>query len=195
MKHTTNSLVSMKRHGVNEETLVARIIAGEEKSLRLFYHMFYRSLRTYIGKKIANEQDAEEVLQDTLLASLEALRNFSFRSSLFTFLCSIANHKVIDFYRKKKIRHLVFSACSDIEPLISTLFGPEEALDEELLRRSIREAFGRITPIYQTMLTLKYVHGYSVGEIAQKLSISFKSAESKLFRARRAFVLAYQTAV
>lgn len=171
--------------------MVSQILQGDEKALRYFYKVYQPRLLTFIRNKIANEKDAEEILQDVLLAAIEALRDFSFRSSLFTFICSIAHHKVVDFYRRKKIKDVVFSRLPDVEPLVSTFFGPEESLDEVLLKEKIRETFDNIAPKYRTILKLKYIYGFSVFEIAKKLSISFKSAESQLFRARRAFVVAY----
>lgn len=175
----------------NEKKLVEQIVAGNEKALRSFYRYFKPRLLSYIKNKIADEDDAEEIMQDTLLATVEKLRDFSFRCRLFTFICSIANYKVIDFYRKKKIKRIVFSRFAEIEPLISTLFTPEEELDEQLLREKIRQTFEKIAPKYSRILKLKYVYGFSVKEIAVRLSISFKSAESSLFRARRAFAQAY----
>lgn len=176
---------------MDDKKIVFQILAGNKRALRYFYNAYKPRLYSFIKSKIADEADAEEILQDTLLATIEALRDFSFRSRLFTFIFSIANHKVIDFYRRKKIKTVVFSRLPDVEPLVSTLFGPEESLDEELLKQKIKLAFGSITPKYRQILKLKYIYGFSVTEIAEKLSISFKSAESQLFRARQAFALAY----
>lgn len=177
---------------IDEKKIVASILRGDEKALKIFYNHFYPRLSSYIKNKIGDENDAEEILQDTFLATLEGLRDFSFRSALFTYICGITNHKVIDYYRKKKIKNIVFSRIPDVEPLISTILGPESALDDELLRQKIKVTFKMITPKYSIILKLKYVYGYSVGEIARKLAISFKSAESQLFRARRAFEIAYR---
>lgn len=174
-----------------ERDIVNKILKGEEKALREFYRHYYSKLSCFIKNKIADEKDAEEILQDSLFAVLEGLRDFSFRSSLSTFIYSIAKYKVIDYYRKKKIKNIVFSKIPEIEPLISTFFGPPDELDMELLREKISDTFKKLTPRYEKILKLKYIYGYSVSEIAQKMSISFKSAESSLFRARRAFVEAY----
>lgn len=181
----------MYQNKLNEKEIVEGILSGQEKQLRRFIRHFERPLTTFIGKRVGHQADLEEILQDTMLATIEGLRDFSFRSSLFTFICSIANHKVIDYYRKKKIKNIVFSRINDVEPLISTLLGPEDALDEEMLRQKIADTFRKIAPGSRKILKLKYVYGYSVIEIAGKLSISFKSAESQLFRARRAFAVAY----
>jgi len=130
-------------------------------------------------------------LHDALFGFLEAIRDFTGASKLKTFLYAIASHKVIDWYRKKKIRHVVFSAVPQLESLIAPLFGPEEALDASFLREKIYTTLGQLLPMYKKVLLLKYVDDFSVTEIAGKLAISFKSAESQLFRARRAFVEAF----
>jgi RNA polymerase sigma-70 factor (ECF subfamily) len=174
-----------------DRDLIQGILTSDEKSLRQFYITYKPRLFAYIKRKIGRDEDAEEILQDTLMAVIEALRDFAYQSSLYTFICSIANHKVIDFYRKKKIKNILFSQLPEIEPLLSTLCGPEEKLNEELLKAKIKETFAKISPRYHRILSLKYIYGYSVAEIAQKLSISFKSAESQLFRARKAFTANY----
>ncbi|KKS97887.1 MAG: RNA polymerase, sigma-24 subunit, ECF subfamily, RNA polymerase sigma-70 factor, ECF subfamily [Candidatus Gottesmanbacteria bacterium GW2011_GWA2_43_14] len=174
-----------------ERKIVYQILRGDEAALTSFYKKYHPSLYTYISKKINTKEDIEEILQDSLLATIEALRDFSFKCSLFTFVCSIANHKIIDFYRRKKIQKIVFSKFEGFEPLLSTIFGPEEILDEEILKQRIKQTFRKLTPTYQVILKLKYVYGYSVEEIAEKLSITFKSAESQLFRARKAFASYY----
>lgn len=192
--YNTTNRAQMKMPQLQEKEIVSQILRGDETTLRKFYDIFHTPLARFIKRKIADEQDGQEILQDTLLATIEGLRDFSFRSRLFTYMCSIANHKIIDFYRKKKIKHVVFSKMADVEFLLSTLLGPEDALNEEILRVKIKTTFARIAPMYGDILKFKYVYGYSVGEIAQKLSISFKSAESQLFRARKAFVAAYVVA-
>jgi RNA polymerase sigma-70 factor, ECF subfamily len=176
---------------MDDKKLVAAILQGNEKTLRLFYLHFAPRIASFIHMKVADPKDAEEILQDVLLASIEALRDFSFRSTLFTFVCSIANHKVIDYYRRKKIKKVVFSQIPEAESLFSTLLGPESNFDEQVLREKIKKTFEKLTPQYRYILKMKYIYGYTVEEIAKKLSISFKSAESQLFRARKAFVFNY----
>jgi len=182
---------SATKNTMEERKIVEKILSGDEKSLRFFYRHFAPPLFSYVKGKVAADEDAEEIVQDTFLSAVEGFRDFAFRCRLFTYLCSIANHKIIDFYRKKKLKSVFFSHLSDFEPLVSTLLGPEERLDEEFLREKIRQTFERLSPRYQQILKLKYIDGFSVSEIAAKLSLSFKSAESCLFRARKAFIAAY----
>jgi RNA polymerase sigma-70 factor (ECF subfamily) len=174
-----------------DRTMVLGIINGSEKSLNLFYRKFHPSLRGFLSKKVSNNQDMEEILQDVMLASIDALRNFSFKCSLFTYLCSIANHKTIDYYRKKRLKNIVFSKMGDIESIFKDIVSPENTFDEAVLKDKIKATFAKIHPRQTLILKLKYIQGYSVSEIARKLNISYKSTESQLFRARQAFATQY----
>ncbi len=176
---------------MNDSELIKKILARDRNALSVFYRTYTPSLRRFIKNKINNPDDVEEVLQDALYGFLEAIRDFIGASKLKTFLYAIASHKVIDWYRRKKIRHVVFSAVPQLESFVTTLLGPEEELDASLLREKIYKALGRLLPMYKSVLVLKYADDFSVADIAKKLTISFKSAESQLFRARKAFVEAF----
>lgn len=173
---------------MNDTELVAKILARDRHALSLFYRTHAPKLRQFIRRKVSNTEDAEEVLQDVLYAFLEAIRDFTGSSRLTTFLYAIASHKVIDYYRRKKLRHVVFSAVPQLESVVTPLLGPEEELDATMLREKIKRVLGSLLPLHRQVLILKYAEGFAVADIAKRLAISFKSAESQLFRARKAFV-------
>ena len=175
----------------SEKELVEEILSGSEKSLRIFYAEYNPKLTNFIRLRVSNEKDVEELVQDTFIAVLEAFRDFTHRSSIYTFLCAIAKRKVIDFYRKKKLKRIIFSQIPPIDPLLAILPPPEDKLNEKLLSKKIEKTLNVLPPQYRRLLQLKYIEGWSVTKIAREMTISFKSAESKLFRARQAFVMAY----
>ncbi len=174
-----------------DKKLVAEILSGSEKALREFYQTYSLKLFNYIFRKVQKEQDCQELLQDTLFVSLEAMRDYAGKSSLSTFLCAIANHKVIDFYRKKKLKQMLFSQMPNLGDLVSELLSPEERFSKTELKEKIKICFCQLPERYQTILKLKYVEGLTVVQIAQDLKESAKSVESALFRARKAFARAY----
>jgi len=180
-----------KRNDLEIE-LVDGILRGDERALTEFYKKFASRIYSYIRARVDNISDSEEILQDTLLATIEALRDYSGRSSLSTYIYGIANHKVIDYYRKKKIVQVFFSRIPEIGEFFSSLLGPEEEYDEKILQESIEEVFLRLKPSYKIILILKYVNGMSIKEISEKLSETVKMVESRLFRARKAFMKIYQ---
>lgn len=171
--------------------LIKGLLQGKEKYLRIFYKQYFLRLKNFITQRVSDPQDAEEILQDVLLDGLDALRDFSGSSTLYTYLCAIAKYKTIDYYRKKKLRRIVFSKIPAVEKLFTLATTPEDKLDEKITQEKVQEILRQLRPKYRKALQLKYLSGFSVKQIAEKMGISFKSAESILFRARREFALVY----
>ena len=171
-----------------ERQLIERLLSRDETAFTVFYQRFAPKLAAFINRKIGDDKDAEEILQDTLFAFLDKVRDLTGKSSLSTYLCAIANHKIIDYYRKRKLKQVVFSQFPEgVVELLATVVGADKQLDEQFLKEKIERVFARIHPHYRTLLLLKYRDGFDVVEIAGKLACSFKSVESSLFRARQAF--------
>ncbi|KKU88054.1 hypothetical protein A3A64_04680 [Candidatus Gottesmanbacteria bacterium RIFCSPLOWO2_01_FULL_48_11] len=173
---------------MDDGNLIQKILTRDRRALAAFYRTYQPKLSRFIRGKINNPEDCDEILQDTLYAFLEAIRDFHGKSNIQTFLFAICQHKVIDFYRRRRLKHFVFSQVPQLETLISPLLNPEQEFDVTLLKEKIARVFAGLLPQYRQILKLKYVEDRSVSDIARKLAISFKSAESQLFRARKAFV-------
>ncbi len=174
-----------------DRLLIDQILDRDKRALHIFYHTFEPKLSRRIRTKITNPTDAEEVLQDTLFAFLESIRDYTGKSSMETFLFAICNHKIIDYYRRKKVFHMVFSKTPNLEALVSPILNPEEIIDTIFVKEKIKNVLSRMIPQYRNILSLRYFESLSVAEISQRLTTTLKSVESQLFRARKAFVEAF----
>lgn len=176
---------------MQEEKLIKQILSGSKKAKKEFYQRYKKRLLNYIKIKAPNKQDAEEILQDTFMSAFLSLPNFKGDSSLSTWLCSIARHEIADFYRKKRIKTIVFSRLPFLENLVSKALGPELKYKEKQIKEKISKSFGSLKEEYTQILKLKYIQQKSVKEIAKILGKSFKATESLLYRARMAFQREY----
>jgi RNA polymerase sigma-70 factor (ECF subfamily) len=177
---------------MNEQQVAKRLLEGDTEAFSMFYRAHEAALRRFFYRKVSDREQAEELVQDSFIGFFESLRDFRGQCSMKTFLYTIANHKVIDHYRKKKLRHLLFSQAPFIGNLLSTIGNPEELFERGRIADNIRYVFALLLPVHRRVLQLKYVEGKSVSEIARLLTITIKSAESHLFRARKAFINAYE---
>jgi RNA polymerase sigma-70 factor (ECF subfamily) len=175
-----------------ERELVLGLLHGSQKALRRFYKEYNPRLKGFIQKRVGLKEDVEEILHDTLLSALDSLALFSAKSSLFSWLCGIARHEIADFYRKQKIKTIVFSRLWFIEGFVSKALEPDAKLMRKEYEGQVKQALEMLLPHYREILELKYMDGLSVKQIAQKLGMSFKACESALGRARRAFEVAYE---
>ncbi|HNP89399.1 MAG TPA: sigma-70 family RNA polymerase sigma factor [Candidatus Woesebacteria bacterium] len=144
-------------------------------------------LKQYIAKRVRQPEEAEEIFQDVLVDTVDSLPLFRGESALFTFICGIANHTIVDYYRKKKLKTLLFSRFPFLEEVASQALGPDEKLEKEELRKEVKIVLAALSEGYREVLRLKYIDGMTVNQIAKKFNTSFKSVESKLSRARSSF--------
>lgn len=178
---------------LEEKELLEKIIKKDEKALLRVYKKYHPLIFKYVKSQITNYQTAEELTQDIFLDFIEALRDFRFQSSLKTFIFSIARHKVIDQIRKKKIKSILFSHLpSFIVEGLKVIFIDEE-IDKKELMEKISNIIDSLPNDYRLILRLKYIEGVKIREIAGKLKMNFKAAESLLFRARKSFIKVYNS--
>lgn len=173
-----------------DQKILKRLLNKDEKALREFYDIHRIPLTQYLMRTLSI-QDAEEVLQDAFIAFVESLRNFQGRSSLKTFLYSIAKRKAIDKLRRKKFKRVLFSYFPDyvVDSLAKVFL--KDTLDKKHLAQKIERVLEDLPNEYAQVLRLKYIEGYKVTDIAVKIQLSFKATESLLFRARKAFIKVY----
>lgn len=177
---------------MSEKEVITGILNNDEKALRLFYNQNHQKLYRFVHRQIQDTCLVEEIVQDVFLDFIERLRFFRGNSSIKTFLFSIARHKIIDCFRKKKIKNILFSTIPSfiLEKLTPVFFNDE--IEKQDMVNKINHTFKAIPNDYRIVLRLKYIEDEQVSEIAKQLSISFKAAESMLFRARKAFIKAYK---
>jgi len=152
-----------------------------------FYKKYHKRIRYFVAKRIDDEGVADELVNDIMLAGINSRSNFSGRSSEFSWLCSIAKHKVIDYYRKKKIKTILFSVSPFFEDIADQALGPERDSLKNELKNEIKKTFKEVGEGYGKVLRLKYIEGFKVKQIAKRLKMSAKAVESRLFRAKSEF--------
>lgn len=166
---------------------------NRKDTAREIYQKYQARLRKFISNKVGSEQDIEEILQESLIAAVDCLPLYSGKSTLFTWICGIARHEIADYYRKKKIKTFLFSHLPWLEELAHDALGPEQIFMRRELEEKVKKTLSRLSEGYAEVLRLKYYQGLSVEQIAIKLNETVKGVESKLFRARQAFIKVYTT--
>jgi RNA polymerase sigma-70 factor (ECF subfamily) len=155
--------------------------------MKEFDKKYRRSIKKFVSQKIEDEGLVEEITNDVLWSAWESRENFNHKCEEFSWICSIAKHKIIDYYRKKKIKQVLFSNNPIYEEIADKALTPErDALKNELLEE-IKDTFAELNEGYGKLLRLKYVDGLKIKEISKMLKISLKAVESRLSRAKKQF--------
>ncbi|MFA6184672.1 MAG: sigma-70 family RNA polymerase sigma factor [Candidatus Shapirobacteria bacterium] len=152
-----------------------------------FYKKYYLGVKKFVSQKIDDEGVIEELTNDIMMAAMMCRSNFKGDCNEFSWICSIAKHKIIDYYRKKKLKTILFSFSPEFEEIADKALTPERDVLKNELKEEIKKTLAEISKGYKDILRLKYIEGMKINEIAINLKLTGKAVESKLIRAKKKF--------
>jgi RNA polymerase sigma-70 factor (TIGR02960 family) len=192
---------------VTEQTL-ARARAGDEDAFRELTDPYRRELQLHVYRIVGSAQDAEDLLQETLLAAWRGLERYEGRASVRTWLHRIATNRALDALRASRRRPEDRQRITEapeptrhaepiwLEPFPDVLLDgiPDDAPGPDA-RYEAREAttlafvagLQHLPPQQRAVLVLRDVLGYRAAEAAEMLETSEAAVNSLLRRARAAF--------
>jgi RNA polymerase sigma-70 factor (ECF subfamily) len=187
--------------------LIARARTGDNEAFTELTEPYSRELRVHCYRMLGSLQDAEDVLQETLLAAWQGLGEFEERASLRTWLYRIATNRCLNALRSATRRAAREWDIPQVEPPEPTRLGEVvwlEPYPDTLLENAIKESLGpearyarteaislafitalQVLPARQrAVLILGEVLGYRANEVADMLDSTVDSVNSALKRAR-----------
>lgn len=142
-------------------------------------------------KMLADEQDAEDVLQNTFMKALQSIKNFEGRSSLSTWLYRIAVNEALMALRRHKP---TISVAMDYEDDEDELQHPAQFTDwcclpeEDLLsaesKKHLDVAIRRLPEKLRVVFILRDIEGLSIRETSEALDLTETAIKTRLLRAR-----------
>lgn len=187
--------------------LISRAQAGDEDAFRALTEPHRRELLVHCYRMLGSLQDAEDALQDTLLAAWRGLADFGGRASMRTWLYRIATNRCLNALRTTKRRPAKawdvpgmsapeptrLGEATWLEPFPETLLegahdlplGPEARYEQtESISLAFVAALQVLPPLQLAVLVLRDVLGFPATEVAGMLDRSLESVTSALKRAR-----------
>lgn len=179
-----------------DRDLVDRLLAGDDRAFRQFFDTYFPRLYRFALARVSYDEDAaEEIVQSALSKVVTRLGTYRGEAALFTWLATFCRREIGEWMRRQarqpdpvgliedtpEIQAALESLTSVDEP------GPHERYRRRELSRAVQVTLDHLAPRYGDALEWKYIQGRSVKEIAARLEISPKAAESLLTRARIAF--------
>ncbi len=174
--------------------LIENILSGDAQSVIDFYNFYAPKILRYLSRQLPREEDAQEILNDVFLEAVDSLPLLRKHTNVSAWLYKIAHNKIVDFYRKKKIKSFLFSQVPYLELVAEEINQPEFQLEKNKIRDKIEASLCRLSLNYQQILRMHYEEDIPVKNIAISLNLSFKATESLLYRARQSFIKAYERA-
>ena len=173
---TTEKIVSWESH------LVRRAIAGETVAFELLADMHRATLYSLAMRMLRNSEDANDVVQETLVKGFRAIRDFNPDRPLRPWLCRICSNCCIDAVRNRK------HSATSLEPHEYALTDDSQDLEEQAsgnFRSSVvRDAVSNLPKKYRDIIMMRHFNHMDVNEIAIALNKPEGTIKSWLFRAR-----------
>lgn len=173
-----------------------RILRGDQVSFRRLFDDYFPRLYRFSMARLHGDREASgEVVQQTFCRAIEHLDSYRGEAALYTWFCQICANLIIDHYRRqsREDRRVVFIEDNpEVQAILNALTLPsDEGGEAELIRRDVtrlvQATLDHLPEKYGDILEWKYLDEMSVADIAERLSLSAKAAESLLARARFAF--------
>ena len=184
----------------SDAELVRRMLSGDEDAFERFFNAAYPAIYRFALARLDFDHDtAGEIAQATVCRAIQNLVSFRGEAALLTWVCTICRNELYA-YGKRHGRTQVALVEDDPEvraALESLRASSAESLDAALDRSKVaslvRRALDHLPPRYADALEWKYIDEIPVQELAVRLGIGVKAAESVLTRARAAFRDAFRT--
>ena len=172
-------------------SFIKRILVGDSEAVIEFYKSYSPKILSYLSKKLPHLEDAQEITNDVFLEAIDSLSFLQKEKNVSAWLYRIAHNKMVDFYRKRKIKSILLSQLPFLQIVASEINQPEFQFEKNKIRDNIEFALRSLSTKYQKILKLHYEENVQVKMLAKIFNLSFKATESLLFRARQSFKLAY----
>ena len=137
--------------------------------------------------KTNNFEQAEDLVSETLISAIVALKNGTKIENPKTYLSGILNHKFNDFLRSKYSKPIIsYGVIPDFE-IAGKEEGQETAL-EKIIRKedeeNVRRIIAQLSKNYREVLVRHFIHGQDIQSIADELDVNANTVKSRLNTAR-----------
>lgn len=167
--------------------------AGDRTEFARLVDTYYTPIYRLALKMLANEQDAEDVLQTTFLKAIQNIHEFEGRSSLSTWLYRIAANEALMLLRRKRPQ---VSIDQEPEEPDDGLLMPEQFTDWCCLpeqefatleaKKQLDQAIQKLPEKLRVVFLLRDIEGLSIKETSEALNLTETAVKTRLLRARLA---------
>ena len=162
--------------------LVNRIAAGDKLAMHALFARHRTSIYRWLLRFVGSEALAEDLLSEVFLDVWRQADRFEGRSSVSTWLMSIARYKALSARRVRTEDELT----KEIEAAVADPSDdPEAALQEKDRGELLRQALTHLSREHREIIDLVYYHERSIAECTQIVGIPAATVKTRMFYARR----------
>lgn len=165
--------------GIHDHDHVRRLVEAartDREAIAQLYRIHYRVIAAYVHRRVASFEDANDVISEVFTAMVKGLPSYRWRGVPFCiWLYRIATNKISRWARQRRT-----DLIDQVEQLQARSAGQDAEVDSEWMAFALASL-----PIkFQDVLTLHYLEGLSIVEIAAVLKRSEGTIKSRLHTGR-----------
>ncbi len=164
---------------LQDDLLVLQCQQGDVAGFDRLVRRWQQPLLNYAYRLTGDRAAAQDAVQETWMVVIRALVTLKDVTRFRPWLFRVASHKCQDHWRRSQSRAQFAETLQQQSEAVATA-GPPGAT-----RADVDAAFRRLPPESRMVLALMYLQDFSVGEIAEVLSLPEGTVKSRLFHARK----------
>ncbi len=166
----------------DDTKLLNRAKAFDAVALSTIYDRYESRIYSYIYHRVGDAQVAEDLTAQVFLRMLEAIQNENaWRSSFSGWLYRIAHNLVIDYYRRQaRSTHV---SLDDAPTILAENDDPLQATERQLQQERLRRAINRLTDEQAQVVSLRFLEGLSIAEVARAIGKTEGAVKALQYRA------------
>ena len=158
---------------ISDECLIQQVVKGNREAWDALYLRHVKTVYTRVHYVIP-EMDVEDVTQEVFIAMLRSLPSFRGEAKFSTWLRTLTNNKVAEYYRKRSRKNDAMQV--DLE---YAEWSSDNSNDNSMEDRvTVRHALSRIPKPYREIILLRYIEGMPFNEIADYLNKNVEATKS-----------------
>jgi RNA polymerase sigma-70 factor, ECF subfamily len=173
-----------------DRDLLEAVRSGDRRALERLLARHQPAIFRFGTKMCRDEEDAKDVVQETMLAAARTIPEFRGGSAISTWLYAIARSFCIKKRRTSKFApervESLEAHAEQAAEIADHRRTPEEDAAGRQLQAALDDAISGLDPMYREVIALRDVEELSAAEVAEVMGLSVEAVKSRLHRARAA---------
>lgn len=171
---------------------IRQVKKGDQAAFEEIVLLFQNRIYHHCFRMIGNAHEAEDIAQEAFIRAYTNIHTFDNNRKFSTWLFRIATNLTIDRLRKRKPDYYLDAEFKGMEGLnlysqLSTNEpDPEDEVTRLELQHRIHKEILSLSPIYRSIIILRYIDEFSLKEISEILDIPLGTVKTRIHRGREA---------
>ena len=164
-----------------DKSLIAGVVNGNKSAMNEIYTLYAPALNGFVRLFLSDPNDVADIIHDTMLEVWRKAERFEGRSSLKTWIFSIAKNKSID--RNRKSSRLEYS--DDYNETEDDALDAVELIALSQQAQTVREAVSQLKPDHRRAIHMSYFEDLTYKEIAEIEGCPEGTVKTRILYAKR----------